>query len=98
MFEVGTDFCPLQKLDSSHVLFSRIFILEKGLWMPQSEIARPKISKRSVFDTLQKLGTEKFVVLAIQFCARETACGPKKVLFLGWMNLGSWVYVGFLSS
>ena len=45
---------PLPEFKDMHVSFSRIFIPEKGLWIPQFEIAQQKISKRRFLDTLTK--------------------------------------------
>ena len=69
--------------------------LEKGVWVAQFEMAGPKIAKEKfVFGMIkQKSSIQIFYFLFLHFCARETACGPKKTLFLGRP-----VYVGFLRS
>ena len=55
--------------------------VKRGVEMLQSKMARQQISKQSFLDTSSKGSTHKVLSLAFQFCARETACGPKKHCF-----------------
>ena len=72
---------------------------KRDVLVPQLEMARPKISKKSIFGHLSKnVALSMFLFLPIHFWARETASGLKKTLFSDEMNLSRQVYVGFLWS
>ena len=53
----------------------------------QSKMARPKNFKMKFWMPYQKSTTQNAYLMAIQFCAGEIACGPKKHCFWDRMNL-----------
>ena len=67
-----------------YFLLGFYFIFGKERWGPQYEMARPKISKCNFLDGIPKTKhSQNCLFITIQFYAGETACGPKKILFLG---------------
>ena len=70
-------------------LFPEFSSPKTDVGVPQFQMVRPKISKRSFLDTLWSFALPTFLFRSAQFCAREMARGPKETLFLGWDELGS---------
>ena len=69
--------------------FFQNFILEKGRLKAAIQIGWTKNFEITLFGYLtKKLAIRIFLFSALPSCTRETACGPKKTLFLGWDELG----------
>ena len=78
MVEVTFGRCKNQK--QPRTLF-RIFALKKDVWVRQFEMASPKNFAMFFGYLTKNLTLESFSYSLFSFCAKETACGPKKRCF-----------------
>ena len=86
---VALTFGWCRKSKTVKCLLSGFSFLKRDVWMSQLETARPKITKRCFFYTLQKLGTQKIFSFGHSFLCQWNRTWTPKILYLGWDELGS---------
>ena len=88
IYDIWTNSWPLSKSEKNHVKFSRIFILERDVRVPQDKTARLKISKYYFFWMLyQTRDTQSLCFVLPNVVPQKSHVHPKKYCF--WDELGS---------
>ena len=78
----ATVFGPLPKLKNTRVSSSRISVPKKDVWVPQFEMAWPKISERSFFgDLTRDAGPKFFCISLFGFVSAKRHGNPENVAF-----------------
>ena len=95
IFFLGTVMCGLTfgRCSNSNLIMPflpEFYYRKRAVWVPQSKVARPKISKWIFFGYLTKNVAHKFFCFGLaNFGPEKPHVNPKKTLFLRWDKLGS---------
>ena len=94
--DVWTNFWPLWKLKTSHVLSSRIWIFEKGPLGSAIRYGSTKNFEQCFWYRIENVA--RYILVYSVICARKTAPWPWKHCFWDGLNLRHWMHVEFLRS